>query len=87
VVREPNTAGETIALELHIHDVQVDRNEATIAYLDIDAFTLLSCQAKRQSKIGFEHTIEGTGIHIRLDPLPGALIAQAQGNQRGTPAR
>src|SRR5262249_5251230 len=29
-VREPNTAGETIALELHIHVVQVDRsNDST----------------------------------------------------------
>ena len=57
VVREPNAARETIALELYIHSVQVDRNEAAIAYLDIDAFTLLPYKAKRQSKIGFEHTI------------------------------
>jgi hypothetical protein len=82
VVREPNAARETIALELYIHGVQVDRNEAAVAYLDIDTLTLLPYKAKRQSKIGFEHTIEGTGIHIRLDPLPLALIAQAQRNQR-----
>ena len=74
VVREPNAAGETIALELYIHGVQVDRNEAAVAYLDIDASTLLPYKAEKQSKIGFEHTIEGTGIHIRLDPLPLALI-------------
>ena len=52
---------------MYIHGVQVNRNEATIAYLDIDAFTLLPYKAKQQRKIGFEHTIEGTGIHIRLD--------------------
>src|SRR5262249_47869714 len=75
VVREPNAAGETIALELHIHGLRVDRNEAAIAYLDIDASTLLPYKAEKQSKIGFEHTIEGTGIHIRLDPLPLALVA------------
>jgi hypothetical protein len=75
MVREPNTARKTIALELHIHGVQVDRNEAALAYLDIDAFTLLPYKTKKQGKIGFEHTIEGTGIHIRLDPLPLALIA------------
>jgi hypothetical protein len=55
--------------------MQIDRNEAAIAYLDIDAFTLLPYKAKKQSKIDFEHTIEGTGIHIRLDPLPLALRA------------
>ena len=51
------------------------RNKAAIAYLDMDAFTLLPYKTKKQSKIGFEHTVEGTGIHIRLDPLPLALIA------------
>src|SRR5262245_45502502 len=70
VVREPNAARETIALELYINGVQVDRDEATITYLDIDTFTLLPDKAKKQRKIGFKHTIEGTGIHIRLDPLP-----------------
>jgi hypothetical protein len=75
VVREPNAARETIALELSINGVQVDRDEATITYLDIDTFTLLPDKAKKQRKIGFKHTIEGIGIHICLDLLPLALIA------------
>ena len=57
MVREPNAARETIALELYIHGMQVDRNEAAVAYLDIDTFTLLPYKAKKQSKINFEYTI------------------------------
>jgi hypothetical protein len=50
MVREPNAARETTALELHVHGTQVDRTEAAIAHLDIDAFTLLPCKAKKQSE-------------------------------------
>src|SRR5215475_9748098 len=62
VVREPNAARETIALELYINGVQLDRDEAPNTSLDIDTFTLLPDKANQQRKIGFKHTIDGTRI-------------------------
>src|SRR5919106_6687362 len=67
--------------KLHIHGVEIHQNEAPIADLDRDSFSLPPFNAKGAGKPHFEHAVKGSRVHIRFYPLPSASISQSQGNQ------